>query len=179
ADAGLGLADQAAPDGMDGGAAGVVLTILPRHATERDEKLAVPGEHIPARVARQQLFKRSHDMRHQHERSADAVVILVTHEAADRIEETPYLALGVVETPGTRPAVGATENGLVAELAFHAGELAGHQIKRLVPRNLDRRLGAAALGTSAGTLLEPALSYGGPPHAQAFDLVRQHVQADR
>src|SRR5207253_5107899 len=71
--------------------------------TRRSSDLAVPGEHIPARVARQQLFKRSHDMRHQHERSADAVVILVTHEAADRIEETPYLALGVVETPGTRP----------------------------------------------------------------------------
>ena len=87
--AGLAQAEQAAPDAMDGSAAGVDLAVLARHATERDEKLAVPGEHIPARVARQQLFKRSHDMRHQHERSADAVVILVTHEAADRIEEAP------------------------------------------------------------------------------------------
>ena len=179
AHAGLAQAEQAAPDAMDGSAAGVDLAVLARHATEGDEKLAVPGEHIPARVARQQLFKRSHDMRHQHQRSADAVIILVAHEPADRIEEAPYLALGVVETSGTRPAIGTTENGLVAEFAFHAGELAGHQIKRLIPRNLDKRLGAAALGEGARTLLEPALAYGGATHAQAFDLVGQHVQADR
>src|SRR5207245_11309067 len=138
--------------------------------TEGDEQLAVPGEHIPARMARQQLLKRRHDMRHQHKRGADAVIILVAHEPADRIEEAPYLALGVVETSGARPAIGATEKRLVAEFAFHAGELAGHQIKRLVPRNLDKRLGAAALGESAGTLLEPALADGRATHAQACDL---------
>src|SRR5690242_9296947 len=89
------------------------------------------------------------------------------------------MALGMVEPSGTRPAIGAAENGLVAGFAYYAAELAGHQIKRLVPGNLDKRLGAAALGEDAGTLLEPALADGGATHAQAFDLVGQHVQADR
>src|SRR5215467_13404191 len=84
-----------------------------------------------------------------------------------------------METPGTRPAIGTTENRLVAEFAFHAGKLAGHQIQRLVPRNLDERLAAAALREGAGTMLEPALAYGGATHAQAFNVVGQHVQADR
>src|SRR5262249_26082544 len=153
--------------------------VLARHAAEGNEKLAVPREHIPARVARQQLLERSHDMRHQHERSADAVIILVAHEPADRIEEAPYLTLGMVETSGTRPAIGATENGLVAEVAFHADKLAGHQIQRLVPWNLDKWLDAAAIREGAGPFLDPALAYGGATHAQAFDLVGQHVQADR
>ena len=118
-------------------------------------------------------------MRHQHEGGADAVVIHVAHVAADQVEEAMQLALGVMETPGARPAVGAAEDRPVAEIALHAAELARHQVEGLVPRYFDEGLGAAPLREGARTLLEPAPAHGGTAHAQARHLVGQHVQADR
>ena len=179
ADTGVAQAEEAALDVVHDGAARVDLGVLARHAAEGDEKPAVPGEHLPARVAGQQLLERRHDMRHQDEGGADAVVIHVAHVAADQVEEAMQLALGVMETPGACPAVGAAEDRPVAEIALHAAELARHQVERFVPRHFDEGLGAAPLREGAGTMLEPALAHGGTAHAQARHLVGQHMQADR
>src|SRR5882757_5982453 len=66
-----------------------------------------------------------------------------------------------MKTPGTRPAIGAAEDRLVAEIALDATEFASHQVECFIPRHFDEGLGAAALREGAGTMLEPALAYGG------------------
>src|SRR3981081_4714432 len=84
-----------------------------------------------------------------------------------------------MKTPGTRPAIGAAEDRLVAEIALDATEFASHQVECFIPRHFDERLGAAALREGAGTMLEPALAYGGTAYAQARHFVGQPVQPDR
>src|SRR6266478_7216597 len=84
-----------------------------------------------------------------------------------------------MKTPGTRPAIGAAEDRLVAEIALDATEFASHQVERFIPRHFDEGLGAAALREGAGTMLEPALAHGGTAYAQARHFVGQHVQPDR
>ena len=104
---------EAALDVMQGGAAGIDLGVLARHAAEGDEQLAVLGQHVPARVHGHQLFHRRHDVRHQHARRPQAVGILVAHIAADRVQEAMDLALRVMEAAGARPAIGAAEDRAV------------------------------------------------------------------
>src|ERR1051325_778885 len=118
-------------------------------------------------------------MRHQYESGTNAIIILVPHEAADRIEEAPQLALGVMEAPGARPAIRAGENRPIARLALHAAKLVRDQIERFIPGNLDERLGAAPLPEGAGTLLEPALAHGGTAPPPARHPLGQAVQAQR
>src|SRR6266481_8069987 len=84
-----------------------------------------------------------------------------------------------MKTPGTRPAIGAAEDRMVAEIALDATEFASHQVECFIPRHFDEGLGAAALREGAGTMLEPALAYGGTAYAQARHFVGQHVQPDR
>src|SRR6266436_7360627 len=83
-----------------------------------------------------------------------------------------------MKTPGTRPAIGAAEDRLVAEIALDATEFASHQVECFIPRHFDEGLGAAALREGAGTMLEPALAHGGTAYAQARHFVGQHVQPD-
>src|SRR5215510_12407148 len=105
-------------------------------------------------------------MRHEDESGTDTVVILVPHEAADSIEKAPHLALGVMEAPGTRPAIGAGEDRLVAKVTLHAAKFASHEVECFIPRHFDEGLGAAQLREGAGTMFEPALAHGGAAHAQ-------------
>src|SRR6266581_996191 len=76
-----------------------------------------------------------------------------------------------MKTPGTRPAIGAAEDRLVAEIALDATEFASHQVECFIPRHFNEGLGAAALREGAGTMLEPALAHGGTADAQALDFV--------
>ena len=159
----------------------VDLGVLARHAAEGDEQLAVLGEHAPSCVCMASSSSmRRHDMRHQHERRAEAVVIAVAHVAADRVEETLQLALGVMEASGARPAIGAAEDRPVAEIASsRAPSSPATRSSASSHAHLDERLGAAPLREGAGAVLEPALAHGGTAHAQPRHLVGQHVQADR
>ena len=164
---------------MLGGAAGIDLAVLVRHAAEGDEELAMLGHHVPRRVHGHQLVHRRHDVRHQHARRAQAVEILVAHIAADRIQEAMDLALRVMEAAGARPAVGAAEDRAVGVRVLDPLEFLGDEIERLVPLELDERLLAALFGSSAGAFLQPALAHRRTAHAQPRHLVGQHVQADR
>src|SRR5262249_6811803 len=81
----------------------------------------------------------------------------VTTEA---IQKAMELALRVVEASCARPAVGAAVDGLVAVVVADALQLACDERDRLVPFDLDERVGAApAVGT--GSVLEPAAAYRG------------------
>ena len=62
-------------DVVHGGAAGVDLGVLARHAAEGHEQLAMLGQHVPARMPGLQLLHRGHDMRHQHARGTETVGI--------------------------------------------------------------------------------------------------------
>ena len=89
AHAGLAQAEQAAPDAWTVAPPALIWPFLrgtPPKETKSSQCLASTSQLV---WLGQQLLKRSHDMRHQHERSADAVIILVAHEPADRIEEAP------------------------------------------------------------------------------------------
>ena len=132
--------------------------------TSSDARLALFGTH--------QLFHRGHDVRHQHARGTQAIGVLVAHVAADRIQESMDLALGVMEAAGARPAVGAAEDRPVGMLRLYAREFLGHEIERLVPRHLDERLLASTLGMAAGPVFQPAFAHRRPAHAQARDLGR-------
>src|SRR5262249_23766756 len=153
------------------GAAGGNLRIFPRHAAERDEEPAFPGEHIPARVAEQQFEQWSNNMRHQYEGGADAIVIFGAHEPTDHIEEAVYLAQRVMETASTCPAIGAAENRLIAEIGLHAAKFVRHQVECFIPRYFDKWFGTAPLWKGAGTALDPAFAHRGTTHAQARHLV--------
>ena len=72
------------------------------------------------------------------------------------------LALGVVEAASTGPAVGATEDRLVAERGAYTVQLLSEQIKRRGPINLDVlvvRVATVVIG--AGAVLEPPAAQGG------------------
>ncbi len=170
---------EAALDVMLGGAAGIDLAVLVRHAAEGDEELAVLGHHVPRRVHGHQLVHRRHDVRHQHARGAQAVGILVAHIAADRIQEAMDLALRMMEAAGARPAVGAAEDRAVGMRVLDALQLLGDEIERLVPLDLDEGSPGRASQARRRAFLQPALAHRWPAHAQPRHLVGQHVQADR
>jgi len=82
-------AEEAAFDIVHDGAAGVDLGVLARHAAEGHEKLCSGWRASPSSCGSPISPPTAPTMRHQYEGSTNAVVILVRHEAADRIEEAP------------------------------------------------------------------------------------------
>src|SRR5690606_16314349 len=97
--------------------------------------------------------------------------------------EAMDLALRMMEAPGARPAVGATEDRGVAVLLAHAVELARDQLERGVPGHLDEGLAPAARATArdlpATMRLQPAGSHRRPPHPRARAQRIEHAEADR
>ena len=66
----------------------------------------------------------------------------------------------LVEDAGRRPALRAAHDGLRPMLAPDAGDLAGDQIERLVPRHRNERLAAAALARPGPCLSQPSRTIG-------------------
>jgi hypothetical protein len=115
-------AAQSAAHPMPPGAAEGALAVLQGHAAEADEQLAMFGQHIPRGVGGAPGPARH--MRHHHRAGAQAVAVDAERPAADHMVEPAQVALGVMEAAGAGPAVGAAEQGFVAMLLTHAGDLA-------------------------------------------------------
>src|SRR3546814_4436367 len=79
-------------------------------------------------------------------------------EAADGVEEPLELGLGAGEASRAGPPVEAPEDGRVPVLAAYPVDLGGDHVEGLVPGALDEGPGAAALASSAGAFLQPALA---------------------
>ncbi|MEY9590529.1 hypothetical protein ABIA06_002820 [Bradyrhizobium yuanmingense] len=66
-----------------------------------------------------------------------------------------HLALGVMEAPGTRPAIGAAEHGAGSAVVANAAKLVAEEIQCLLPADGDELVTAAAI-VRARPALEPA-----------------------
>ena len=85
---------------------------------------------------------RAEDVGQDHLGGAVGVVVDRVRVAADAVEEAVHLALRVVEAAGAGPAVGPAVDRLVAVLVEDAAQLAGEQLDRLGPVDLDELVGA-------------------------------------
>src|SRR5205085_8865674 len=81
----------------------------------------------------------------------------LVHKSAERTQKTPRLRAGIVEEARRSPALRAAHDGVVAVFLFDARELAGHQIKRAIPRNRNEGL-ASALFIPAAPSSKPAFA---------------------
>jgi hypothetical protein len=137
---------------------------------EGDQKLRVLGDVGPRHrtCAQGEVALLADDVGLHHHARATAVVVDRAGVAADPVQETMELALGVVEAPGTGPAVRAAEDRLVTERGAHAVQLVSEQIKRGGPINLDVLVvGAATVIIGARAVLEPPAAQGGAGDAGA------------
>ncbi len=66
------------------------------------------------------------------------------------------LALRVMKTPRAAPAIAAAENSLIAVLMPDSLQLAGDQIQRDLPGNLDERLLTTQIRPPTGLLKKTA-----------------------
>ena len=130
---------------------------------EGDQQLRVLGDVGPRHRtgAQGEVALLADDVGLHHHARATAVVVDRAGIAADPVQETMELALGVVEAAGTGPAVGAAEDRLVAERGAHAVQLVSEQVKGGGPVNLDVLVvGAATVIVGAGAVLEPPPAQG-------------------
>ena len=70
------------------------------------------------------------------------------------------LARCMVKTPGARPAVGASKDGLIAVDFLNTGKFRCSDIQRLVPGQFDEPIGAAFVTRTLRTTLQPAPANG-------------------
>ena len=92
------------------------------------------------------------------------------------VEEAVQQALRVMEAPGTAPAIGTAVDGGVAVLSLDARELAGSQVERPVPADLDEGVLPAS---GAARALEPATANRGTQDAARVVLGAGHSESDR
>src|SRR5262249_57996637 len=85
----------------------------------------------------------------------------VLARAAQRNEDPPQQAAGMVHAACRRPAIGAAEDRAMAESLAHARKLGGDGGERFVPGYLVEAVGAGAFLS-----LTPAVANGGPRDAQ-------------
>src|ERR1051326_6565029 len=112
-------------------------------------------------------------MRQKHQGGAETVIRSLIDEAAERGHEAAQLAARLMKDTGRAPALRAGHDGVVAEIAAHAAELAGNEIERLVPRHRHEALAAAA-DAIAGAALAPALAHHRLRHPQLGMHRRRH-----
>src|SRR5262249_33144097 len=126
------------------------------HAAEGDHGLAVLDDLLPGHVAPADALERPRDMREQHGGGSCAVAVDGAHVAAERrVEEPVQLALRVMETPGARPAVRATEDRAGSMCVAYPLELVCQQVEHAVPGHRDELIPAAPV-VGTGSALEPA-----------------------
>ncbi len=71
------------------------------------------------------------------------------------------LAGCMVKTPGARPAVGTTKDGLIAIGILNTGKFRCSDIQRLIPGQFDELIRTAFVTRTARTTFQPAPSDGG------------------
>ena len=154
------------------------LGVAQRDAAEHHDQPAFAGDHAPPGRLLHVVAEAAHDVGHQHQGRVVAVVALGAYEAAGRVEEALELALGVVEAPGARPAVGAGEDRFVAVGLPDAGQFPGDQAQRFVPAHLDEGLGAPFAGACQRAVLQIAAPHRGAAHAGAAGEAVRDVLVD-
>ena len=161
-DAVLLAAFEPAACGMLAQAAGADLSVLQRESPETDHKLRMPGDHRPrGGAAADGSPAVSKDMGDDDFPRRKAVGVDGPDIAAQLIQEAVQLTLGVVETTGGGPAVGSPENSRVPEGLPYSPQLAGDQVKRLVPAYGNEGFRTAAPAMMSGSSLQPTLAYHG------------------
>ena len=86
--------------------------------------------------------------------------------AANAVEETVHLGLGVVEASGTAPAIGAPEDCFISVVRADPFQFLGDELKRCLPANLD--VGISPPGRAGpGTVFQPPLAYRRAPDTGA------------
>ena len=90
-----------------------------------------------------------------------------------------HLALGVMETTRTRPAVGASINRLIAMRCPDPIKLCGNQLFRLVPANPDKGIAAPLFRRTARAVIQPAFPHGGRCDAHRIIEQIDNGRADR
>lgn len=84
--------------------------------------------------------------------------------ASDQVEEAMHLALRVVESSGTCPAVGATVDGFIAVMATNPIEFGRDDVERLIPRQLNKGICSALAACPCACIsagVKPPLSESG------------------
>ena len=122
----------------------VDLGVLQRHSAEHQHQIGVLGDRGPGGVPTQQAAAVADDARHDHLGGGVGVGVDRAGVAADAVEETVELALGVVEAAGARPAVGAAEDRGVAVGRADPFDLGRDEVECGIPVDLDERLGASS-----------------------------------
>ena len=158
-------------------AARVDLRVLERQPAERDDQLRVLCDLVPVRGRGVDRVGAAPDhVREDDLHGRAAVAVDRGGVAAVAVEEAVQQALRMMEAPGAAPAVGAAVDGGVAVLALDARELAGGQVERPVPADLDERVLPAR---GAARALQPATANGGSQDAARMVLRPRHADADR
>ena len=145
--------------------ASVNLHVFDMRAAEHDNEFGVldnvtPGHHHVWNVGTPD------HVRHECERRTEAVIAAFVDVATTEAEETLEDARCVVKTPGARPPVGTSIDGLVAMFRFHSADFASDQIQRAIPRDRDKRFAAAIVWTFGTGVAQIALTYVGPVDPQ-------------
>ena len=151
--------------------------VLDVHAAERHHQLGVLEDVGPGRGPVSDVVERAQHMGDEDLRGRQRVAVDRRRVAADAVEEPVELALRVVEPASARPAVGPSEDRLVAVFGPHPVEFGGGEIECLVPRDLDVAVGAA-LVVGAGAVAKPALADRRTRHAASFRALH-HVLVER
>src|SRR6185369_11053332 len=96
------------------------------------------------------------DMRDENGGGAGAVAVDGADVAPQRgVQKAVELALGVMETPGAGPAIGAAEDGAGAMAIPHPDKLRPEQVENLLPGHRHIIVAAAAI-VGTGSALQPA-----------------------
>ena len=138
--------------------------VLGRQSAESDHEAGMLDDRGPGVDRADHRAHRAHDARHDHARRPKAVIGDLVDEAAIQVEEAGELGARVVEPARAAPARAAVD-GLVAVFPLDPFELAGHQVERPVPANLDERLHAPERVVGARPALQPRLAHRGPGDA--------------
>ena len=146
-------------------AAGIDLRVLHRQAAEGHHQPRMPDDGGPVGYRAPRRLDAAQDMWQDRQPCRIAVIVELVGEAARHAEKALQLALGMVEAPGARPAVGAAEDRGIAEVAPDAGDLLRDQIDRPVP--VERHEGVAAPAFAA-VAVEPAAPRRRPVDARAM-----------
>ncbi len=161
---------------VPGDATGAHPRVLQVHAAERHDELGVLEDRLPRGRPPQHLAGCADDVRQDHLRGAERVAVDGARVATDAVQEPVQLTLRVVEAPGARPPVRATEDRLVAGLLADSAELVADELERVVPVDLHELVGSASV-IRPWTMFEPTLANGRTCDARvvadAVEVVRQ------
>ena len=98
------------------GAALADLTVFQWHPAKSHKQLAVRGDGFPTGRSVKKAAERAQNMGHHNFGSCKGIGVFRTRAAADAVQKTFQLALRMVESSGTGPAIGTGVNRLIAKI---------------------------------------------------------------